>query len=109
MTDSWRPSTVRHAPSIAPRRSATDLCSLGLEIRAGLHTGEIERRNGEIGGIAVHLASRVLSLAQRGEVLVSGTVADLVIGSGIGFEHRGDEMLKGIPGVWKLFKVTHSG
>jgi len=86
-----------------------DLRSLGLEIRAGLHTGEIERRNGEIGGIAVHLASRVLALATGGEVLVSGTVADLVIGSGIGFEHRGDEVLKGIPGTWKLLKVTQSG
>jgi class 3 adenylate cyclase/esterase/lipase len=89
-------------------RIRDDVRSLGLEIRAGLHAGEIERRNGEIGGIAVHLASRVQSLAHRGEVLVSGTVADLVIGSGIGFEHRSDETLKGIPGEWRLFRVTQA-
>lgn len=90
-------------------RIRDDLRPLGLEIRAGLHTGEIERRPGEIGGIAVHLASRVLALAQPGEVLVSGTVADLVIGSGIGFEQRGTETLKGIPGTWRLFGVTQPG
>ncbi len=86
-----------------------DLRSLGLEIRAGLHAGEIERRDAEIGGIAVHLASRVLALAERGEVLVSGTVADLVIGSGIAFEQRGSETLKGIPGAWRLFRVAATG
>jgi pimeloyl-ACP methyl ester carboxylesterase/class 3 adenylate cyclase len=80
--------------------------SLGLEVRAGLHTGEIERRVGEIGGIAVHLASRVLARAQAGEVIVSGTVADLVIGSGIRFEDRGVEALKGIPGNWRLMRVV---
>jgi class 3 adenylate cyclase len=90
-------------------RVRNDVRSLGLEIRAGLHAGEIERRNGEIGGIAVHLAARVLGFAQRGEVLVSSTVADLVIGSGIGFEHRGSETLKGIPGAWQLFRVTQAG
>jgi class 3 adenylate cyclase len=90
-------------------RIRDELRPLDLEIRAGLHTGEIERRPGEIGGIAVHLASRVLALAQPGEVLVSGTVADLVIGSGIGFEPRGTETLKGIPGAWRLFGVTQSG
>jgi class 3 adenylate cyclase len=83
-----------------------ELRTLGLEIRAGLHAGEIERRRGEIGGLAVHLAARVLSLATAGEVLVSGTVADLVVGSGIGFEDRGTETLKGIPGKWRLLKVT---
>jgi class 3 adenylate cyclase len=90
-------------------RIRDDLRPLDLVIRAGLHTGEIERRPGEIGGIAVHLASRVLGLAQPGEVLVSGTVADLVIGSGIGFEERGTETLKGIPGTWRLFSVTQPG
>jgi class 3 adenylate cyclase len=90
-------------------RIREDLRPLDLEIRAGLHTGEIERRPGEIGGIAVHLASRVLDLARPGEVLVSGTVADLVIGSGIGFEQRGTETLKGIPGAWRLFGVTQPG
>jgi len=87
-------------------RIRNEVRSLGLEIRAGLHTGEIERRPGEIGGIAVHIASRVLSMADPGEVLVSGTVTDLVIGAGIGFEDRGTESLKGVPGGWRLFRVT---
>lgn len=90
-------------------RVRNEVRTLGLEIRAGLHAGEIERRSGEIGGIAVHLASRVLARAASGEVLVSGTVADLVVGSGIGFEDRGSESLKGIPGTWRLLKVTQAG
>ena len=87
-------------------RIRDEVRSLGIEIRAGLHTGEIERRNLEIGGLAVNLAARVLSLARPAEVLVSGTVSDLVIGAGIGFEERGTEALKGIPGTWRLFGVT---
>jgi class 3 adenylate cyclase/pimeloyl-ACP methyl ester carboxylesterase len=82
------------------------LRSLRVDIRAGLHTGEIERRNGDIGGMAVHLAARVMALAGPGEILVSGTVTDLVVGSGIGFEDRGVEELKGVPGAWRLFRVT---
>lgn len=80
--------------------------SLGLEIRVALHTGEIVRRPAEIGGIAVHLAARVLALAEAGEVLVSGTVADLVMGAGIEFEERGSHSLKGVPGTWRLLRVT---
>ena len=80
--------------------------SLGMEVRAGLHTGEIERRNGDIGGLAVHLASRVMSTAGAGEVLVSGTVRDMVVGAGIGFEDRGARTLKGVPGTWQLLRVT---
>ena len=79
-------------------RIRNEIRSLGLEIRAGLHTGEIERRQDEIGGMAVNIASRVLSLARPGEVLVSGTVTDLVVGAGIAFEDRGAETLKGVPG-----------
>jgi class 3 adenylate cyclase len=82
--------------------------SLCLAIRAGVHTGEIERRPNEIDGLAVHIASRVLSLARPDEVLVSGTVADLVVGSGIAFEDRGVEQLKGIPGSWRLFGVAET-
>ena len=82
--------------------------SLGLEIRAGVHTGEIERRQGEIGGMAVNIASRVLSLARPGEVLVSGTVTDLVVGAGIDFDDRGVEKLKGVPGSWRLFGVAQT-
>jgi class 3 adenylate cyclase len=80
--------------------------SLRLEIRAGLHAGEIERRNGDIGGLAVHLAARVMGVAGPGEVLVSGTVTDLVVGSGIRFEDEGVRELKGVPGTWRLYRVT---
>jgi len=89
-------------------RIRDELRPLGLEIRAGIHTGEIEHRRHDIGGVAVHLASRVLALARPGEVLVSGTVADLVVGSGIAFEERGVETLKGIPGSWRLLRVTQA-
>ncbi|MBA3543316.1 MAG: adenylate/guanylate cyclase domain-containing protein [Chthoniobacterales bacterium] len=72
--------------------------SLGLQIRAGLHTGEIELTHDDIGGIAVHIGARVVSAAQPSEVLVSSTVKDLVSGSAIGFVDRGMQVLKGIPG-----------
>jgi class 3 adenylate cyclase len=80
--------------------------SVGLEIRAGLHTGEIELTADDIQGIAVHLAARVSALAGPGEVLVSSTVKDLVVGSGIEFEDRGTHALKGVPGEWRLFAVS---
>ena len=76
---------------------------LGLEIRAGLHTGECEQLDGKIGGIAVHIAARVAAHAQPGEALVSSTVKDLVAGSGIRFSERGTVPLKGVPGEWQLF------
>lgn len=76
-------------------------------MRAGLHTGECELVDGKIAGIAVHTGARVASHAQPGEVLVSGTVKDLVAGSGIQFEERGVHDLKGIPGDWHLFAVAH--
>jgi class 3 adenylate cyclase len=82
--------------------------TLGLEIRAGLHTGEIERRDRDVGGLGVHVAARVMGSAQPGEVLVSGTVADLVIGSGIGFRERPPAQLKGVPGTWRMLEVTPS-
>ena len=80
--------------------------SLGAEIRAGLHTGEIQLHDGDIGGVAVHLAARVMSMAKPGEVLVSGTLNELVVGSGISFEDRGTHTLKGVPGAWRLFRAT---
>jgi pimeloyl-ACP methyl ester carboxylesterase len=80
--------------------------SLGLEVRAGLHTGECETMGDKLGGIAVHIGSRVAALAQAGEVWVSSTVKDLVAGSGLSFQDRGVHPLKGIPGEWKLFEVT---
>ena len=79
---------------------------LGLDIRAGLHTGECELSGADVAGIAVHIASRVQSLAGAGEILVSGTVRDLVAGSGLPFEDRGRHSLKGIEGEWPLFAVT---
>ena len=78
---------------------------LGLDIRAGLHTGECEIVDGKIGGIAVHIGARVAKEAQPGEVLVSSTVKDLVVGSGLQFRERGVTALKGVPGEWRLFGV----
>jgi class 3 adenylate cyclase len=78
----------------------------GLEVRAGLHTGECEVRGDGLGGLAVHIAARVAAMAGPGEVLVSGTVRDLVVGSGIEFAERGDHELRGVPGSWKLFAVA---
>ncbi len=79
---------------------------LGVEIRAGAHTGEVELRGDDIGGVAVHIAARVMSLAGPGEILVSRTVTDLVAGSGIHFEDRGESELRGIPGSWRVFAAT---
>jgi class 3 adenylate cyclase len=78
---------------------------LGVEVRAGLHTGECEVRGDDLSGLAVHIAARVSTAALPGEVLVSATVKDLVAGSGIGFVARGDHDLKGLPGRWALFAV----
>ena len=76
---------------------------LGIEIRAGLHTGECEVMGDDVGGLAVHIGARVMARARAGEVLVSSTVKDLVVGSGIGFTERGSHELRGIPGEWRLF------
>jgi class 3 adenylate cyclase len=81
---------------------------LGLEERAGLHTGECEMIDGKVGGIAVHIGARVAAAAGPGEVLVSGTVKDLVAGSGIGFLEQGVVELRGVPGLWPLFRVDPS-
>ena len=80
--------------------------SLGIEVRAGLHTGECEVRGDDIGGIAVHIGARVSALAGPNDVLVSSTLRDLVIGSGLEFEDRGAHELKGVPGEWHLFAVA---
>ncbi|MGI9084470.1 MAG: adenylate/guanylate cyclase domain-containing protein [Aeromicrobium sp.] len=78
---------------------------LGIEVRVGLHTGEVELVGDDVAGIAVHIAARVGALAETGEVLVSGTVKDLVAGSGIAFSERGEHVLKGVPDTWRLFAV----
>jgi len=82
---------------------------LGLEIRAGIHTGECELMDADIGGIAVHIAARICDQAGAGEILVSGTVRDLVVGSGTGFEDRGSVELRGVPGTWQLLAVDRHG
>jgi class 3 adenylate cyclase len=80
--------------------------ALGLDIRAGLHTGEVEIMGDDVGGMAVHIGARVGAKAGPGEVLVSGTVKDLVVGSGFEFADRGMHELKGVPGEWRLFAVA---
>lgn len=83
-----------------------DLSNIGLSIRTGIHTGEIEKRNGDIGGVAVHLGARIMSAADAGEIFVSRTVKDLVIGSSLTFEDRGMHSLRGIDGEWQLYAVA---
>jgi pimeloyl-ACP methyl ester carboxylesterase len=89
------------------RAVVDELGRLGLGLRAGLHTGECEAMNGDLGGVAVHIGARVAAKAQGGEVLVSSTVKDLVAGSEIDFQDRGEHELKGVPGRWRLFAVAH--
>ena len=88
------------------QRICDGLRGLGIEVRAGVHTGECERIAERISGIAVHTGARVMAQAQPGEVLVSSTVRDLVAGSGLSFADRGPHTLKGIPGEWSLFAVA---
>ena len=80
--------------------------ALDISVRAGIHTGEIEVSEKDLGGIAVHIGARVSAKAEADEVLVSSTVKDLVVGSGIAFEDRGSHTLKGVPGQWRLFAVV---
>ena len=82
---------------------------LGLEVRAGLHTGECEVNGSKLTGIAVHIGARIAALAKAGEVLVSNTVKDLVAGSGLKFDDRGVHTLKGVPGESHLFAVDRGG
>jgi class 3 adenylate cyclase len=100
----------------APARAVECACAvvrevhrLGVEIRVGLHTGECEVMGSKLSGIAVHLGARVAALAGAGEVLVSGTVKDLVAGSGIEFADRGVQALKGVPGEWRIYAVACPG
>ena len=94
-------------------RCAEALCAdaetLGVEIRAGIHTGECELLDADIGGIAVHIAARICGQAGAGEIVVSRTVRDLVVGSGTGFEDRGSVELRGVPGTWQLLAVDRHG
>jgi class 3 adenylate cyclase len=94
---------IRAAKAIVPVAAV-----LGLDVRAGLHTGECEVMGDDVGGIAVHIGARVAALAHGREVLVSSTVKDLVAGSNIDFTERGAHSLKGVPGEWRLFAVASS-
>nr|MBA2607849.1 adenylate/guanylate cyclase domain-containing protein [Actinomycetota bacterium] len=80
---------------------------IGVDVRVGLHTGECEVRGDDLGGLAVHIAARVAATAASGEVLVSSTIKDLVVGSEIEFTDRGEHALKGVPGSWRLFVVAN--
>jgi class 3 adenylate cyclase len=82
------------------------LAPLDLEVRAGIHTGELERRGADVGGIGVHIGSRIAGLAGPGEVWVSRTVKDLTAGSGLEFDPRGAHALKGVPDEWELYALT---
>jgi class 3 adenylate cyclase len=81
------------------------VAALGLQIRAGIHTGEVELIGDDVGGMAVNIGARIGALADPGEVLVSSTVRELVVGSGLEFCERGVEKLKGAPGEWRLFAI----
>ena len=86
-----------------------DVAALGVDIRAGVHTGECEVMGDDIGGMAVHIGARVIGQAPPGAVLVTGAVRDLVVGSGIEFADRGTHRLKGVPGEWQLLEVAAGG
>jgi class 3 adenylate cyclase len=79
---------------------------MGIEVRAGIHTGEVETINDKVGGITVTIGARVAALARPSEVLVSQTVRDLVAGSGLVFEDAGEHELKGVPDRWRLYRVV---
>jgi class 3 adenylate cyclase len=83
-----------------------ELAGIGLQMRAGLHTGEVELRDGDVGGIAVHIAARIMAAAAPDEILTSGTVRDLVVGSSTILEDRGPQPLRGVEGTWRLFTLT---
>lgn len=100
---------VFDAPARAIRRAMAireRVREIGIEVRVGIHTGEVELRGDDVGGIAVHIAARVASLAGSGEIVVSSTVKDLAAGSGIRFVDRGTHALKGVPDRWHLFAVS---
>ena len=108
VTQAMVPRDLRRAGPGHPgaRDIVRDVQRLGIDVRAGLHTGEIELVGDDIAGIAVHIAARIMAFADAGEVLVSSTVRDLVVGSDLQFTDRGSHALKGVPGEWRLFAST---
>jgi class 3 adenylate cyclase len=103
--------SVFDGPGRAVRCAETirrDAAQLGLQIRAGIHAGEIELAGGDLAGLSVHIAARVSTAAKPGEILVSQTVHDIVLGSGFAFADRGEHALKGVPGRWRLYRLAES-
>jgi class 3 adenylate cyclase len=95
------------ARAIRCAKAITDATEkLGVQLRLGMHSGECEVRGDDLGGLAVHIAAHVRALALAGEILVSGIVRDLVAGSGIEFDNRGEHELKGVPGLWRVYSVS---
>jgi class 3 adenylate cyclase len=90
----------------ATREIQAGATELGLQIRAGVDTGEVERRGNAVSGIGVHIAARVTGLAGAGEILATRTVRDLTAGSGLAFTERGQHALKGVPDPWELFAIA---
>jgi class 3 adenylate cyclase len=118
---SWRGEVVKFtgdgmlATFDGPARAIECACAIrdaveeiGLSVRVGLHTGEVEKSDGDIHGIAVHVAARITALAGPGEVLVSGVIPPLVLGSRLTFIDRGQHTLKGVPGTWPVLAVSDS-
>jgi len=103
---SWPRLIVQRVPSAADGQSWNRFKTLGIHVRAGVHTGECEVMGEKLGGIAVHIGARIGALAAPDEVLVSRTVSDLVAGSGLRFEDRGTHSLKGVPGSWQLLAAA---
>jgi class 3 adenylate cyclase len=110
----WKPTAPRRVEGgffqrlsapLRPRVPAAQAVDPGVELRAGIHTGEVQPDGDDISGIAVAIGARIGALAGRGEVLVSSTVKDLVVGSGLGFEDRGTYELKGVPDAWQLYAL----
>jgi len=90
------------------RSRRTDAHSIGLEVTAGIHTGEIERRHDGVAGLTVHIGARIAALAHPGEILVSNTVKDLSGGAGFHFADRGTHPLKGVPDAWRVYKLIET-
>jgi class 3 adenylate cyclase len=107
--DGYLATFDRPARAIRCARAMRDEArSLGLQVKAGIHTGECELLDGDIAGLAVHIGARVMTMASPGEVLATQVVRDLVVGSGIEFAERGKHELRGVPGIWTLHAVTRS-
>jgi class 3 adenylate cyclase len=99
-------ATVLFTDIVESTGRAAALGDIDVQIRAGLHTGEVELRDGDVGGIAVHIAARIMAAAGPGEIVVSRTVRDLVVGSDRTLEDRGTHHLRGVDGDWQLFAVA---